>query len=326
MKNPHVLDKIDLQLIRTLQTLLIERSVSKAALRLGQQQPAVSLALKRLRALTGDPILVRAGSGMTPTDVGLRMLDPANRILDSARNLFLETKAFNPQQAQETFRIAAGDTLDPLFLPHVVARIKAQAPLCHVEIHALSAQAQYAEHLSQGLLDVVIGNWISPSEALHRAHLLDDEVVCLVGQHHPAVRRGWSAPEWLACEHIAPTSAYPGWRGVIDEHLDQLGLTRHISARCAHFGLIPHMVASSLLVLTTGRQYCSRFVQEQRPQSQTPNPWVILPCPVDFPRMQYYALWHDRSHASPAHQWLREQVKISAAHLPSVAAPQPLLH
>ncbi len=312
MKPAHLFDKIDLQLIRTLHTLLIERSVSKAALRLGQQQPAVSTALRRLRELTGDPILVRSGTGMVPTDTALQMLEPVSRILQSAEQLFLPVRPFDPGQARETFRIAASDTLDPLFLPTVMARIKSQAPHCRVEVHALSAQARYAHDLGQGLVDVVIGNWAQPSEELHRAQLFEDEVVCLVSERHPAVRRGWTQDDWLACEHIAPTPAYPGWRGVIDEHLDRLGLARHVAARCAHFGLMPRMVASSLLVLTTGRQYCQRCLQ---------GPYglqglVVLPSPVPFPPMVYYQLWHERSHASLAGQWLREQVKISAAQLP----------
>jgi DNA-binding transcriptional LysR family regulator len=99
---------------------------------------------------------------------------------------------------------------------------------------------------------------------------------------------------------------------VIDEHLDRLGLVRHISARCAHFGLMPRMVASSLLVLTTGRQYCQRFLQGAEPQGDL----ALLHCPVPFPKMVYYQLWHERSHSSAAAKWLREQVKISAAQLP----------
>lgn len=77
---------------------------------------------------------------------------------------------------------------------------------------------------------------------------------------------------------------------------------------------MPRMVASSLLVLTTGRQYCQRFLQGQ---NALPG-LAVLPCPVPFPRMAYYQLWHERSHASLAGQWLREQVKISAAQLPTL--------
>jgi DNA-binding transcriptional LysR family regulator len=314
MKPAHLFDKIDLQLIRTLHTLLIERSVSKTAMRLGQQQPAVSLALKRLRELTGDPILVRSGSGMVPTEVALQMLGPVSTILQSAETLFTPEREFAPPMAYETFRIAASDTLDPLFLPAVVARIKSLAPGCRVEVHALSAQAQYSQDLGQGLIDVVIGNWAQPSEALHRAELFKDEVMCLVSSNHPAVRRGWTQDDWLACEHIAPMPAYPGWRGVIDEHLDRLNLSRNIAARCAYFGLMPRMVASSLLVLTTGRHYCQRFLEGAPAQQGL----ALLPCPVPFPPMVYYQLWHERSHTSAAAKWLREQVKMSALNL---AAP-----
>jgi DNA-binding transcriptional LysR family regulator len=89
--------------------------------------------------------------------------------------------------------------------------------------------------------------------------------------------------------------------------LASLGLQRHIVARCAYFGLIPAMVASSLLVLTTGRQYCSRFVDTL--------PVAIVPCPLEFPPMRYYQLWHERSHASAANRWLRERVKDVALTL-----------
>lgn len=102
-------------------------------------------------------------------------------------------------------------------------------------------------------------------------------------------------------------ATHPGAKGVIDEHLATLGLARNITVRCAHFGLMPAMVASSLLVMTTGRQYCERFTAAL--------PVKILPCPIDFPRMLYYQLWHERTHASNAAKWLRERVKSVAAAL-----------
>jgi len=301
MRDQALFDKIDLHLIRVLHTVLTERSVSRAALRLGMYQPAVSAALKRLRELAGDPILVRSGAGMVPTDAGLRMVAPSASILRAAEVLFSDARGFDPTSAVATFRIAASDYLDPVFLPQLVACIKSQAPLCQIEIHPLSAQADYHVRLGQGEVDVVVGNWLQPPGELHRSELFSDEVVCLVATSHPAVRRGWSADEWLAAEHIAPMPTHPGARGVIDEHLESLGLARRITARCQHFGVIPGMVASSLLVLTTGRQYCERFAAHL--------PVTILPCPVEFPRLMYYQLWHERTHASASGKWLRERVR-----------------
>ncbi len=304
-----IADKIDLHLIRVLNTVLVERSVSRAAIRLGMYQPAVSAALKRLRTLAGDPILVRSGAGMVPTDAGLRMIEPSASILRAAGMLFSDARGFDPATAESTFRIAASDYLDPLFLPQLVAQIKSQAPRCRIEILPLSAQADYRAQLAQGLADIVIGNWSAPPDDLHMARLFGDEVVCLVAKDHPAVRRGWgkNADAWLQAEHIAPTALHPGAKGVIDEHLDTLGLQRRITVRSPHFGLMPAMVAASLLVMTTGRQYCERF--------EGVLPVKILPCPVAFPRMMYYQLWHERTHASASARWLRERVKSVAAAL-----------
>lgn len=307
MKYVSMFDRIDLHLIRVLHTVLTERSVSRAALRLGMHQPAVSASLKRLRELAGDPLLVRSGAGMVPTVAGLRMIEPAADILRSAEVLFSDARSFDPATASHSFSLAASDYLDPLFLPQLVAQIKGLAPHCPIDIHPLSADSDYRLHLAQGDVDVVIGNWPKPPDDLHLGRLFGDEVVCLVSSQHPAARRGWDVEAWLAAEHIAPTPTHPGARGVIDDHLASQGLTRNITARCPHFGLIPAMVAGSLLVLTTGRQYCERFVDRL--------PVQILPCPVPFPRLMYYQLWHERTHASSAARWLREQIKSVAAAL-----------
>jgi DNA-binding transcriptional LysR family regulator len=307
MQNNALLDKIDLHLIKVLHTVLTERSVSRAATRLGMYQPAVSAALKRLRDLAGDPLLVRSGAGMVPTDAGLRMIEPSAHIIRAAEVMFSDARGFDAQTARANFRIAASDYLDPQFLPQLVSQIKTKAPLAHIEIQPLTGAADYRERLAQGDCDIVIGNWPKPPEDLHMGKLFSDEVVCLVSNKHPALRRKWTPESWLACEHIAPTPTHPGAKGVIDDHLASLQLARNITARCPHFGLIPGMVASSLLVLTTGRQYCERY--------ENNLPVKILPCPIEFPPMTYYQLWHERSHVSAQARWLREQVKSVAMAL-----------
>ena len=101
---------------------------------------------------------------------------------------------------------------------------------------------------------------------------------------------------------------HPGARGIIDQMLDELGRQRNITARCAHFGLIPDMVASSLLVLTTGRQYCERFARAAAGRRSS-NARCALP------RLMYYQLWHERTHSSSSARWLRERTKAVAASL-----------
>jgi DNA-binding transcriptional LysR family regulator len=314
-------DKIDLYLIRVLHTLITERSVSRAALRLHSTQPAVSAQLKRLRELTGDPLLVRAGNGMSATETARALLAPTTNLLHEAERLFsprTRTQAFDAAHSTAMFRVAASDYLDPLFLPHLVAHIKRAAPGVRLELMPLTGEFDYRRHLATGDVDLVIGNWLEPPEELHLGKLFSDDIVCLVADDHPVARsaagRGWTLEKYLACEHVAPTPLHPGARGVIDQHLEKLGVERDIVVRSAHFSLIPLMVADSLLVLTTGRLFCTRYIDTL--------PLKIVRCPVAFPPLTYYQLWHDLTHASSSMRWLREQVREVARTLSTSAVPQ----
>ncbi len=319
MAKPDNFDKIELHLVRVLYVLLTERSVSRAALKLQTTQPAVSAQLKRLRELTGDPLLVRTGNAMTPTDAARALVAPAANLLHEAERLFsprARTQSFEPARCEATFRIASSDYLDPLFLPEIVARLKRLAPAVHLELHSLSGEFDYRRSLAAGEVDLVIGNWLEPPGDLRLGKLIDDEIVCLVADDHPLRRdpRGWTVERYLASEHVAPMPMHPGAAGVIDEHLTAQGLERNVVARSAHFSLIPLMVARSLLVLTTGHLFCTRYTATL--------PLAIVRCPVPFPPMSYYQLWHDLSHSSSALRWLREQVKDVARTLATQSLPR----
>lgn len=309
-------DKIELHLIRVLHTLITERSVSRAALKLHSTQPTVSAQLKRLRELTGDPLLVRAGQGMRPTAVALQLADPAARLLQEAGRLFsplTRPAQFDPATSEALFRIAASDYLDPGFLPALVGHLKRGAPGIRLELLPLTEHHDYRRALADGSMHLVIGNWLRPPGELHLGRLIADEVVCMVSARHPMLRGGdeaWTVEQYLEAEHIAPIATYPGAPGVIDEHLAAKGWQRRIVVRATHFGLIPSMVADSLLVLTTGRRFCERYAN---PQTQLPV--RIVRCPVAFPSMTYYQLWHDTTHAAAAMRWLREQVREVARRL-----------
>ena len=321
-------EKIELYLIRVLKTLISERSVSRAAMRLQSTQPAVSAQLKRLRVLTGDPLLVRSGNNMAPTETALRLLEPATRLLQDADRLFsprAHQRGFDPASSSSVFRIAASDYLDPLFLPELVAHLKRVAPGVRIELLALSGEFDYRHGLAAAEVDLVIGNWLKPPEELHLGRLMSDEIVCLVAEDHPVARlatqgsaraaatRAWSPERYLACEHVAPTPLRANASGVIDEHLASIGVRRNVMVRSAHFSLIPLMVAQSLLVLTTGSLFCSRYVDAL--------PVRIVRCPVPFPPLTYYQLWHELTHASASGRWLREQVRDVARNLAGLSLP-----
>ena len=302
---------LDLHLIRILYLLLVEKNVSRVALKLNQPQPSISASLRKLRELTGDPILVRGARGMVPTQHGEGLLKPAKRILDEAESLFVRKAPFQPEDAARTFHIAAPDYLDARFLPNVVAMLRRGSPGSKVVIHALGPGQDYLRMLSDGDMDLVIANWDEPPAHLHISKLFEDPIICTMRADSPYARR--TAPDAMTLEdyldlpHVAPTQMLPGYHGVIDAHLERLGLQRRVAVESPYFGVIPYMLTQSDLVLTTGRQFIRAF--------EKTLPLKSFTVPVKFPPMRFYQLWHQRVHQSTEHKWLRDQVSSAARAL-----------
>jgi DNA-binding transcriptional LysR family regulator len=302
---------LDLHLIRILYLLLVEKNVSRVALKLNQPQPSISASLRKLRELTGDPLLVRGARGMVPTQHGESLLKPAKRILDETESLFVKKTPFVPQDEARTFHIAAPDYLDSQFLPNVVALLRRGSPKSRVVIHSLGPGVDYLRMLSDGDMDLVIANWDEPPQHLHISKLFEDPIVCTMRAESPYARRtasdAMTLEDYLSLPHVAPSPMLPGYLGVIDAFLDKNNLRRDVVVESAYFGLIPYMLTQTDLVLTTGRQFM-RFYEKTMPLK-------TFAVPIKFPPMRFYQLWHERVHQSPEHKWLRSQVGAAAKAL-----------
>ncbi|HEV7815211.1 MAG TPA: LysR family transcriptional regulator [Janthinobacterium sp.] len=302
---------LDLHLIRILYLLLVEKNVSRVALKLNQPQPSISASLRKLRELTGDPLLVRGARGMVPTLHGESLLKPAKRILDETESLFVKKTPFVAAEEARTFHIAAPDYLDSQFLPNVVALLRRGSPKSRVVIHGLGPGVDYIRLLSDGDMDLVIANWDEPPQHLHISKLFEDPIVCTMCAESPYARRtasdAMTLEEYLSLPHVAPSPMLPGYLGVIDAFLEKHNLRRNVAVESAYFGLIPHMLTQTDLVLTTGRQFM-RYYEKSMPLK-------TFAVPIKFPPMRFYQLWHERVHQSPEHKWLRAQVSAAAKAL-----------
>ncbi|HTD06164.1 LysR family transcriptional regulator, partial [Undibacterium sp.] len=136
-------EHLDIHLIRILYLLLCEKNVSRVALKLNQPQSSISASLRKLRELTGDPLLVRGARGMLPTQHGESLLKPAKRILEETERLFAQKTNFMPQDEARTFHVAAPDYMSTSFFVELVARIRRESPKSRLVIHALGEDADY---------------------------------------------------------------------------------------------------------------------------------------------------------------------------------------
>lgn len=288
---------LDTYLLKVFCILMAERSVSRTALKLNQSQPAISVALKNLRLIFQDPLLVREKGGMVPTDRALAILEHAKSALESIDTMLETGEAFEPASSRQVFRIGSPDYLAPAFAASVVARFRREAPHARLVLHALGPEFDFERSLAEGDLDVVIGNWPEPPDRMHLSMLLEDPIVCLMSADHPLAARGLTVDDFRRIQHVVPTPYSMTQRGMIDTVLTSLRIQREECVEAQSFMLAPYLLPGTDLVFTTTRHFARYYAGLL--------PLAIVESPIDFPPMRFYQLWHARNHHAPSHQWLR---------------------
>lgn len=284
-------------LLRALLTLLEEASVTRAAQRLNLSQPATSLILKQLREIFGDPLLVRSQGGMVLTERAEILRAAASQALEELDGLLIAPDDFDPSASRQTFTIAMPDHILPLMFNGIMQEFRRRAPLARLVIRALGPDYDFEGALSTGAADIVISNWPAPPPYLRISVLFEDQFVCLVDRDHEFTRRRASAEEYLAASHIAPADYAIAHRGVVETYLSSQHLRRERRVVIGYFSMAPYLLPGTDLIFTVTRHFAEHFASTL--------PLAIIDSPVDYPRIHFYQLWHERMHHSPTHRWLR---------------------
>lgn len=299
---------LDIRLIRTLQILLQECSVSRTAVILGQSQPAVSLALKRLREIIGDPLLVRSGSRLVPTERGVELGARIERILAEIDGMVIDETPFDPATDARAIRIHAVNCLGIFFMPRIVELLRREAPRMQVDFGGTQNEREIFNELEAGSIDLVIGNWPMPRESLRFAPLLETDMVLVMRQDHPmADRPSLTLDEYLTLDHVSPTPYISAEISPVDGRLAQLDKKRRIALTVPEFALVPSALARTDLVFTSSRPFAEQMAAMM--------PFALVDAPAEFDVMKFYMLWHERAHHSPCNRWLRGLVRRVAGEL-----------
>ncbi len=304
--------QIDTRQIRIFLSVLDHGSVTLAANALGMTQPAVSQVLRRLRDMTGDPLLVRSGSKLVPTLRAEDMAAPLRQSLERIEAAFHDDPEFDPGRDDLVFRIASADCMQAFFLPRLIAQIRAAAPNARIHMRSIGPGYDYAAALENGELDMVIANWPGPPGNLRTVRLMIDDMVCIFGGEHALTRSGRVTLDgYMALDHVAPMPVSPLAPGPIDGRLAELGLYRNIRVIVPEFNIVPYVLMSSDLVFTSSAGFARHY--------EMFLPIRSVPAPAEFGRMQFYLLWHERAQTSPMNRWLRAEMIRIAQELPSQA-------
>lgn len=287
----------DLNLLVTLDVLLAEGSVARAARRLRLSPSAMSRALARLRAATGDPLLVRAGRGLVPTPRALDLRDRVRGLVEDAQSVLRPVEQFDLAHLVRTFTLRCSDGFAENFGPALMARLAREAP--GVRLRFVPKPDRDSGPLRDGTVDLetgVVGEATAPE--VRAQALFRDRFVGVVRRGHPLARGRMTPARYAAGRHILV--ARRGLEsGPLDEALKARGLERRIVVIVGGFAAALALARGSDLIASV-------------PERHTGNLRAGLydfSLPVDLPKVTVSLLWHPRLDSEPAHRWLRNCVR-----------------
>ncbi len=283
---------LDLNLLKTLDALLDERSVTRAASRLSLTQPAVSGMLNRLRDYFDDPLFIRVPHGMVPTTRAEALAAPVKRILADI-DVLLQPTEFDPLSASLTFTVAATDyALRAVMVPFIAA-LKTRAPAIRVRVVPVESD-RLVSQLERGSVDVALITPHTTPDELHSRALYDERYVCMMRADHPDAGKPLPLERFCALEHVLVSYEGESFRGVTDGALEKIGLTRHVGLSVSHFLVLPDVLAISDMIAAVP----SRIAENQAGM-------FVCETPVPLPGFTKSMAWHGRTHRNPAQAWLR---------------------
>jgi DNA-binding transcriptional LysR family regulator len=297
------LANFNLNLLLALDALLGERSVTAAARRVRVTPSAMSHSLSELRDRLDDPLLVRAGRGMTLTPRAEALVGPLHAVLKDVERLLHGGASFDPGTAARRFVIAAPDFLATLLLPPLLEAAAREAPGVVLAI-VPSVRRGNAWLLETGEVDLALGAIVDDAPNIRRMDLCTEGFACAARKGHPRIDGTLDLAAYVETPHLLITlgdDSGPTW---IDQALAKMGKKRHVAASVRYFMAAPLVVARSDLLLT-GPSMLIRYFAELVPLQ-------VLPPPIDLPTYPEEAYWHARFDGDEGHAWLRALVKRTA--------------
>ncbi len=293
------LRRLDLNLLVTLDVLLSEHNVTRAAQRLNFSQPSVSVHLAKLRDVFGDPLLLPGPRGMQPTARADALRDPLHQALEALERAVSPASPFDPAEASHTWRVAATDYSESAILLPALAGLRSAAPGARLAVLE-AVPPRIAKQAEQGEIDLAFHLSEEAPPGLHCRALFSERYVLAGRAGHPRLKRRPTLAQFCELDHVIVSPDGGGFRGVTDQALSQAGLARRVVLSVPHFLFVRSVLESTDLVAMLP----SRLV------SGTTTLQVVEP-PVEVPGFEMAMLWHERSHRDPAHQWLRDFIADS---------------
>lgn len=293
---------LDAGLVRTVEALLRAGQFHRVANLVAASEPLARFALRRMREIAGDQLIVRTAAGLALTRRAQRLAAPFRDLLERIGDVLAKRDIFDPAFCEETFHVAASDYAGFVLGPGIAARLAAAAPRASVVISPLDVTAM-RRPLETGALDLALGP--APRGAagrLRSERLLAERFSCIARKGHPRIGKRLTAKDYAAEGHVVVRA--PAGAARTDPALGDAGRNRRAPVTLTHFLLVPQVVAATDLIATLPERVAERLAERY--------PLAVYRSPVRAAGFALAMSWHERSDGDPARAWLRRLVGEAA--------------
>ena len=300
------LSGVDLNLLVVLHAVLEERSATKAATRLHLTQPAVSNALARLRALLGDPLVVRSGRGLSPTPAALAIQPRLDAALQLVETIVRDLDDFELMTTTREWVIAFADLYGPLVLPGLDRLLEQRAPRSRIRVAPLD-RISVVDALATGEIDLYLGIPTTIPAAWHSEPAFVDDMVGVMSAHRPDAGIGMTLERFVDLPH-AHVQISPGRGREVDDALDRLGHARRICFTVSHYSSLFPIVENGRCIAVAPRRLARHHAQR--------SAITLFELPLTLPPYEVRLFWHDRVDNDPGIAGLRAVLRDVLDALP----------
>lgn len=290
------LRRIDLNLLLVFDAIMRTGNVSRAALKLGMSQPAVSKALGRLRHVLKDELFIRAPDGMQATPRARELSAPVRQALSSLEHA-LDPSQFNPATAQRTFHIATNDYVASVFMPKLTRYLREHAP--GVDLRLYPNVGKSLDMLDQQEADFAIMPYEILPERFEYVDVMNAPFVVIMRQGHPLSDGEITLERYAQADHLMVTFRGDD-RSFVDDKLERRGLRRRVAMTINQFNVGPPIVAASDMIMSIPRPIAEQqasfydLIVREAPDLGLPFGAALK------------LVWSRRLTRHPAHDWMKD--------------------
>lgn len=295
---------IDLNLLIFLDVLLDEQNVSRAAERMNITQPAMSNALKRLRTLMNDPLLVRTRNGMTPTPKAIDLAPQVKEIVESLEHILSPSGEFEHEASNRVFRIMASDYAASTLIPPLITALAPIAP--NIAIDVMTPSDVSVADVELGNVDLAINRFDALPGSFHQRQIWHDQFSCVMAADHPITNL--SLANYLTAQHVWVSKTGYGvgvgmkresvqQQGWVDAALQEQGKERQIQVFTRNYQVAIHLARTTNMIATLPRRAAMLVADDPALK--------IVDVPFDIPQIELKMIWSELLHKDSGHQWLR---------------------